>query len=118
MHDLLKTDAFVFYVNIMHAQVKTIEEGTMVWGQFNAQWWQVPDILPPTGPFHYAFADNTSPQVYLGFSFPGMNGWVQQNFYNITVSAPPKNVFDLPPQCFGTLPSCGFPTTSSTTPLF
>jgi hypothetical protein len=35
-------------------------------------------------------------QLYLGFSFPGVQGWVQQNFFNVTLGRPPRDVFELP----------------------
>jgi hypothetical protein len=35
-------------------------------------------------------------QLYLGFSFPGVQGWVQQNFFNVTVGPPSRDVFVLP----------------------
>eukprot|EP00759_Apiculatamorpha_spiralis_P006917 PhF_6_TR14129/c0_g1_i3/m.22597 len=54
--------------------------GNYPWAGVNAQWWIVPSIKPPVGPFYYAFASNSTPQVYKSFSFPGVNGWVEQNF--------------------------------------
>jgi hypothetical protein len=35
-------------------------------------------------------------QLYLGFSFPGVQGWVQQNFFNVQLRRPSKDVFVLP----------------------
>jgi hypothetical protein len=42
-------------------------------------------------------------QLYLGFSFPGIQGWVQQNFFNVTVGRPPRHVFELPPGAHSSL---------------
>lgn len=78
------------------------------WSNVSALWWVVPSVAPPTGPFWYAFASEQSPQVYLSFSFPGVNGWVQQNFFNITYAAPDPAVFELPAQCNGgKVDNCG-----------
>jgi hypothetical protein len=92
-----------------------VPAGTVAWGSGNASWWSVPELLPPLGPFYYAFRNDQSPQVgaaharepdlsltshavqlYLGFSFPGVQGWVQQNFFNVTLGRPPRDVFELP----------------------
>lgn len=104
-----------------------MQKAKVAWDDFEAQWWEVPSIEPPTGenkfysfsnkicclegPFWYAFrADNlTSPQVYLSFSFPGIEGWVQQNFFDISMEPPPSQIFGLPPECKnGEVPNCGF----------
>ncbi len=83
------------------------------WGGSPAYWWIVPDIAPPTGPFLYAYDDLTqSPQVFKAFSFPGVTGWVQQNFYNITYAKPPASTWALPRDCLvSNLPNCDVMTT-------
>lgn len=81
------------------------------WNGQQSDWFIVPSILPPTGPFWFAFKNyTTSPQVYLSFSFPGMEGWVQQNFWNVSEAPIDPTVWDLPPTCLPTanLPNCGF----------
>lgn len=80
------------------------------WDCAPADWFIVPSIAPPTGPFWYSFRNtSTSPQVYLSFSFPGIEGWVQQNFVNIVAKEPPAAVWDLPASCQGPkVPNCGF----------
>jgi len=88
--------------------------GPTPWYGKAAYWYELPDIKPPTGPFFYAFRNQgtTIPEVYLSFSFPGVTGWVQQNFFNVKNSAPEQSVWDVPPQCVPpageTLPNCGF----------
>lgn len=84
-----------------------------MWSGRLADWYIIPSIEPPTGPFWFAYRNSTtSPQVYLSFSFPGMQGWIQQNFFDISYSAPDPSVWKLPPQCIPaqgqTLPNCGF----------
>ncbi len=59
-----------------------------------AEWWDLPQIEPPTGPFFYAFnssLDVAKPQVYLSFSFPGVQGWVQQTFFSVRPLPPPAS---------------------------
>lgn len=43
-----------------------------------------------------SLATHAPAQLYLGFSFPGVQGWVQQNFFNVTVGRPPREVFQPP----------------------
>lgn len=94
--------------NFLTSKVKATFDSFKPWSNFNATWFIVPEIEPPTGPFYYAFENESSPQLYLSFSFPGINGWVQQNFFNITYEAPNSNVFDIPTVCNkGNVPSCG-----------
>eukprot|EP00455_Lapot_gusevi_P057404 TRINITY_DN9772_c0_g1_i3.p1 TRINITY_DN9772_c0_g1~~TRINITY_DN9772_c0_g1_i3.p1 ORF type:complete len:248 (-),score=54.54 TRINITY_DN9772_c0_g1_i3:140-811(-) len=84
---------------------------TEVWEQGKADWYVVNQVAPPTGPFWYAFrAPSAEVDVYLAFEFPGVQGWVIQNFFNITVGVPPESVWKLPASCtmVDPLPSCGF----------
>jgi hypothetical protein len=79
------------------------------WAAGQASWWQLPQIDPPTGPFWYAFNASlpvADPQVYLAFAFPGVQGWVQQNFFNVRPVAPPASVWALPALCRAPVPSC------------
>jgi hypothetical protein len=79
------------------------------WDCERVDWFEVPSIQPPTGPFWFSFFNRTwEHQVYRSFSFPGMEGWVQQNFDNITRREPPSSVWELPQECQGTIPNCGF----------
>lgn len=67
-----------------------------------ANWYIVKEIRPPTGPFFYAFLQENvtkATSVYSGFSFPGIHGWVQQNFFNITYAQPNATKFILPDSC-------------------
>jgi hypothetical protein len=40
-----------------------VAAGVLAWGGSNASWWSVPELLPPLGPFYYAFRSDESPQV-------------------------------------------------------
>jgi hypothetical protein len=76
-----------------------------------ADWYVIPSIPPPMGPFWYSFRNSTqSPQVYLSFSFPGVNGWVHQAFHEIAYTQPTADVWKLPEVCTSleTIPNCGF----------
>ena len=64
-----------------------------------ADWWINPDIPPPMGPFYFTFRNNTSPQIYMSFSFPGVKGWVQQNFINVRAKQPDPKVWEIPAEC-------------------
>jgi len=82
---------------------------TAPWGQQLANWWILPSVDPPTGPFYFAFRNNSSPQVYLSFTFPGVEGFVVQNFFNIKYQRPDPSVWIIPDQCqIPNLPDCGF----------
>lgn len=78
----------------------------------SADWYVLPSIPPPMGPFWYAFRDQASPQVYLSFSFPGVEGWVHQAFQDISYTQPEENIWKLPASCStdpnNPPPSCGF----------
>ena len=84
------------------------------WDCVEDNWWTVPSIQPPTGPFWYAFRTagqyDFMPQVYHSFAFPGMEGWVEQNFWNVRHDQPNSAVWQLPPECLPVenLPNCGF----------
>jgi hypothetical protein len=84
------------------------------WDCVEDNWWTVPTIKPPTGPFWYAFRksdeNSTLPQVYHSFAFPGMSGWIEQNFWNVRHTRPAAPVWKLPAECqpVATLPNCGF----------
>jgi hypothetical protein len=59
----------------------------------------------------YSFRNSSlSPQVYLSFSFPGVNGWVHQTFHEISYTKPAADVWKLPDVCtqMAEIPSCGF----------
>ena len=83
-----------------------------------ATWFKIGEIPPPTGPFYYAFTQaRHEPSVVLppvevfdSFSFPGIQGWAIQNFYNQRFDKPPKEVWDLPQVCESAakIPNCGF----------
>ncbi len=88
---------------------------TEAWDCVEDNWWTVPSIPPPTGPFWYAFRksmenETATRQVYHSFSFPGMEGWIQQNFVNIHHTRPDRSVWDMPQECLPVeaLPNCGF----------
>ncbi len=104
--------------DFLRTSEKAYLRDTRPWAGDAASWWEVPSIPPPTGPFWYAFnASHTpdEPQVYLSFSFPGINGWVQQNFFNVRVGPPPPHTFDVPALCrVPSLPSCNFDMDDST----
>jgi hypothetical protein len=80
------------------------------WDDKPASWWILPSIETPTGPFWFAFRNESiDPQVYLSFSFPGVQGWVVQNFFNISYTKPDPSVWILPEICMiPDLPNCGF----------
>ena len=99
--------------DFLRKNVTAVLKGEVEWSCKKSNWWEVSGIAPPTGPFWYAFqsdVDPSVPQVYQSFSFPGMKGWVQQDFFNIALKAPPTSVWDLPRGCLPieTLPNCGF----------
>lgn len=83
------------------------------WNAGKANWFKVPSIQPPTGPFFYSFnasIPSTEEQVYSSFAFPGISGWVQQSFFDISATPPDASVWELPGICLPveTLPSCDF----------
>ena len=82
-----------------------------------AEWWTDLSIPPPTGPFFFSYNKSSNstttipppPQVYKSFSFPGMEGWVQQVFKNIKPTQPDPSTWDLPSECkVSPLPNCNF----------
>jgi hypothetical protein len=87
---------------------------TAPWDGAAMNWWELPSVPAPTGPFFYTFwasaLNDTAPQVYHSFSFPGMEGWIQQNFFNIEATKPHPSVWDLPEECLPVdkLQNCGF----------
>lgn len=83
------------------------------WDCRESNWWTIPQIAPPTGPFWYAFHSNISehtPQVYQSFSVPGVEGWIAQNFFDVQHTAPPDSIWKLPAECLPveSLKNCGF----------
>ena len=81
-------------------------------------WFSNLGIPPPDGPFLYAYTElRREPAVVLPnvavfdcFSFPGVQGWVQQNFYNQKAKKPHPSVWNLPQECLpvSKLQNCGF----------
>jgi hypothetical protein len=97
----------------LRQNVTTTFYGTAPWNAGQANWFEIPDIAPPTGPFFYSFNasnSNKATQVYSSFSFPGMTGWVQQVFSDIVMEKPDSSVWELPSICLPTesLPTCDF----------
>ena len=89
--------------------VTTVLERRAPWDGRPADWFENPLIPPPIGPFWFAFRNaTTSPQLYKCFSFPGSQGWSQQNFDDPVIGPPPEHVWDLPPQCLPAdkVPNC------------
>lgn len=103
----------------LRVNVSAVLAETEEWDCVADNWWTVPSIPPPTGPFWYAFRKSmenaTARQVYHSFSFPGMEGWIQQNFLNIRHTKPDAAVWDLPQECLPveSLQNCGFFSSSS-----
>jgi hypothetical protein len=73
---------------------------TLPYEQEYANWFKV-DIGPPTGPFYYSFDTNVKEGVYKTFAFPGLHGWISQNFYNVSAfdEEMKGHVFDVPQRC-------------------
>ena len=102
--------------NFLRGNLSAEFAGREQWDCEPMKWYIVPSILPPTGPFLYTYREGQDhgddKQVYHSFSFPGMQGWVQQNFVNVTYAKPPASTWDLPdickPEHSGTIPNCGF----------
>lgn len=97
--------------DFLRVDVNSTWVGTAPWDQGEADWWINTDIAPPAGPFLWSFRNGTaSPQVYSSFSFPGIEGWIQQNFHNIDATKPNASVWELPASCkpVAQLPNCGF----------
>jgi hypothetical protein len=98
--------------DFLRNRVNSTWAGEMAWDATNASWWANDDIPPPTGPFLWSFRDgDKSPQLYSSFSFPGIEGWMEQNFFNVdTTTPPPASTWDLPAECLPVdkLPNCGF----------
>jgi hypothetical protein len=99
--------------SFLRSNVTSVFEGVAPWSMSEANWFEIPSIQPPTGPFFYSFNSSIPsnvPQTYLSFSFPGMEGWVQQNFFNIRQEKPPASVWELPEICLpvASLPNCEF----------
>lgn len=97
----------------LRKNVSTVYYGEAGWNAGQATWFTIPSIAPPTGPFWYSFNASipiAQEQVYTSFAFPGINGWVQQSFYDITPTKPDPSVWELPSICLPveSLPSCDF----------
>jgi hypothetical protein len=77
-------------------------------------WFINTDVPPPAGPFYWSFTQRLNgtlaPEaIYDSFSFPGIEGWVQQNFHRMSTKATPAHMWDVPAACKKTpLPNCGF----------
>jgi hypothetical protein len=98
--------------DFLRKNVNSTYGGKQPWGPTDAFWFANNDIAPPTGPFWWSFMgpELRETQLYSSFGFPGMNGWVQQNFFDVKVEEPPAAIWDLPSQCLPVdkLPNCGF----------
>ena len=98
--------------DFLRKRVNSTYGGAAPWNQGTANWFVNYDIPPPAGPFWWSFRDGeVSPQVYSSFSFPGIEGWVQQNFFGVqTYPPPPASTWTVPAECLPVdkLPNCGF----------
>jgi hypothetical protein len=98
--------------DFLRARVNSTYGGELTWDTWNATWWENRDIPPPAGPFWWSFADGSaSPQVYTSFSFPGISGWVQQNFWAAqNTTRPTPAMTALPASCLprASVPNCNF----------
>uniref|UniRef100_A0A0G4GGD5 Uncharacterized protein n=1 Tax=Chromera velia CCMP2878 TaxID=1169474 RepID=A0A0G4GGD5_9ALVE len=104
--------------DFLRASVDIAFEGSLPWDRQNASWFTTTTIPPPAGPFKYAFkeplpsADSDERAVYSSFSFPGVEGWAIQNFFNVRNEAPSASVWELPDICVPpqnqSVPDCGF----------